>query len=158
MALPLLFPKVASFNSVACELKTSGLLRFYTASHINQPRTYISRRLVFAIYLHVRTRVDASDMVTIQDTGSYLYTSLVHTNSIRLLRLQPNDSSDAPFSGELIEARLNDELEFEALSYAWEDNANHGLFSWMALSFRSLRLSYLRPTFSGFQTDQEKYG
>jgi hypothetical protein len=61
-------------------------------------------------------------MVTIQDAGSYLYTSLVHTDSIRLLRLQPNDSSDAPLSGELIEARLNDELELEALSYAWGED------------------------------------
>lgn len=63
-------------------------------------------------------------MVTIQDAGSssYLYTSLVHKDSIRLLQLQPNDSSDAPLSGELIEARLNDELEFEALSYAWGED------------------------------------
>ena len=62
------------------------------------------------------SETDASDL---QSADAYEYSSLKHTDLIRLLRLHPHDSSDASLNGELIEVRLSDTLEFEALSYVW---------------------------------------
>lgn len=54
--------------------------------------------------------VDASNAVASQGTDAYVYKSLIHTYSIRLLQLQPHDDSHASLKGELVEGRLEDNL------------------------------------------------
>lgn len=60
-----------------------------------------------------------TDALDLSRVDAYQYSSLKHADSIRLLHLHPHDSSDATLNGELIEVRLSDTLEFEALSYVW---------------------------------------
>jgi hypothetical protein len=49
----------------------------------------------------------------------YQYEQLQHHDSIRILKLNPAVSSDEELSGGLIYARLEDTLEYEAISYTW---------------------------------------
>lgn len=61
------------------------------------------------------SETDASD----QSADVYVYKSLQHTDSIRLLHLHPHHNSDASLNGELADVRLSDTVEFKALPYVW---------------------------------------
>jgi hypothetical protein len=50
--------------------------------------------------------------------SDYKYTKLAHTDSIRLVELQPG-SRGSPLNCRIFEVRKHDNPEYEALSYAW---------------------------------------
>jgi hypothetical protein len=67
-------------------------------------------------------------MTAIQPADVYIYNALVHSDSIRLLQLQPSNNSSTTMVGQLSEVRLADKPEFEALSYAWGQDESQPRF------------------------------
>ena len=51
----------------------------------------------------------------------YEYQALPYTDSIRILQLQPSKTHDEDLHVELIDVRLDEHLEYEAISYVWGD-------------------------------------
>ena len=49
----------------------------------------------------------------------YEYQTLPHTDSIRILQLQPSKTHDEDLHVVLIDVRLDEHLEYEAVSYVW---------------------------------------
>lgn len=67
----------------------------------------------------VGNRVPRSHIPNVQEQGQHRYEKLQYDDSIRLLRLEPADTDDEPLTGRLIDVRLSERLQYEALSYAW---------------------------------------
>ena len=67
-------------------------------------------------------------MTAIQPAEVYTYSALVHSDSIRLLQLQPSNNSGDTLVGQLSEVHLADKPEFEALSYAWGQDESEPSF------------------------------
>jgi hypothetical protein len=58
-----------------------------------------------------------ADMNSSESTA-YVYVSLAHTDSIRLIELQPG-APGTPLACKLIDARTSENPQYEAISYAW---------------------------------------
>jgi hypothetical protein len=58
-----------------------------------------------------------ADMNSSESTA-YAYVSLAHTDSIRLIELQPG-ATGTPLACKLIDARKSENPQYEAISYAW---------------------------------------
>jgi hypothetical protein len=55
----------------------------------------------------------------------YEYQALPHTDSIRILQLQPSKTHDEHLHGVLIDVRLDEHLGYEAISYVWGEPVFH---------------------------------
>jgi hypothetical protein len=49
----------------------------------------------------------------------YEYQTVPHTDSIRKLQLQPSKTHDEDLHAVLVEVRLDEHLEYEAIAYVW---------------------------------------
>ncbi|KAH9207004.1 heterokaryon incompatibility protein-domain-containing protein, partial [Leptodontidium sp. 2 PMI_412] len=57
----------------------------------------------------------------------YEYQDLLHTDSIRILQLQPSKTHHGDLHIELIEVKLGEFLEYEAISYVWGEPITRNL-------------------------------
>jgi hypothetical protein len=69
------------------------------------------------------------DPVRRSSMSKYIYQSLRHDDSIRVLVLEPAGRDDDPIRCRLEEKRLSENPQYEAVSYAWgEPEPTHPIF------------------------------